>query len=76
MVNRYLDRIEVIDRLIRIKGTGTPDQLAKKLNISKRTLYELISIMRLRGAEIKYDRIRSSYYYHSNGRFCIGFLTD
>lgn len=76
MVQDYLQRLLTIDRLARIKGTGTPKQLAQRLNISERSLYRLIDIMRSFGAPLDYCRSRGSYYYKESGEFCIKFLTD
>jgi len=49
--------------LIRRKATGTPDQLAKKLQISRGTVYKLIQELESFGAEIKYDRIRRTFVF-------------
>lgn len=63
MLTRYFNRIEHIDHLIRIKGTGTPKQLAKRIHISERLLHSYISFMRKNDAPIAYNRSRCSYYY-------------
>ena len=73
MVKRYFDRMQMIDRLIMIKGTGTPKQLARRLNISESTLYEFLQFMRSMGAPIAYCRDRKTYYYSEVGRFELQF---
>lgn len=55
-----LDRL---DRLIRIKGTGTPGQLAARLEICERHLYRLIGQLRDTGLPIGYDKNKHTYYY-------------
>ena len=73
MPKRYFERLQTIDYLIRIKGTGNPSQLAKRLHISERTLYEFLRMMKDLGAPIEYDRYKESYYYGEKGGFNIKF---
>ncbi|MRG47480.1 HTH domain-containing protein [Chitinophaga niabensis] len=73
MPKRYFERLQTIDYLIRIKGTGKPAQLAKRLRISERTLYEFLKLMKDLGAPIEYDRYKESYYYGEKGGFSIKF---
>ncbi len=73
MLVLILNRLERLDYLIRSKSTGTPVELAQRLDISQRTLYEFISEMRDLGACIKYSKRRQTYYYEKNGRFWVGF---
>lgn len=74
MLNYYFNRLQTINWLIRIKGTGTPQQLSKRLKISERTLYELLKVMKEMGAPIHYCRYRQTYYYSEDGEFCVRFL--
>ena len=69
-------RLSRIDQLIRIKGTGTPSELAGKIGISERSTYEYIRLMKDFGAPVLYSRQRKSYYYRQDGRFLISFLRD
>jgi Mn-dependent DtxR family transcriptional regulator len=71
MTHESFKRIERIDQLIRIKGTGTADQLAEKLGISRRSVFNLLNEMKEKGAPIKYDQYRGSYYYDEEGYFKI-----
>lgn len=64
-----LNRLERIDQLIRLKATGSPKKLAKRMNISERTVYYLIDSLRDFGAEIKYCRDKASYYYCNEVKF-------
>ncbi|CAL1520430.1 HTH domain-containing protein [Chitinophaga sp. MM2321] len=76
MPKRYFDRLQTIDYLIRIKGTGKPAQLAKRLRISERTLYEFLKMMKELGAPIEYDRYKESYYYSEKGGFNMRFARN
>jgi hypothetical protein len=77
-----LNRIERLDRLIYLHSTGTPSELARKLNISCSQLYHIIRIMKYDlGAPIYYSKADQSYCYRENVRFVCAFksyniLTD
>lgn len=73
MPKRYFERLQTIDYLIRIRGTGNPTQLASRLEISERTLYEFLRMMKDLGAPIEYDRYKETYYYGEKGGFNIKF---
>ena len=75
MQKDILDRLSRIDHLIRIKGTGTPAQLAQRLNLSERSIYDYISFMKGMGCPIKFDSFRESYYYEEEGYFIVAFYT-
>lgn len=76
MQKEIFHRLSRIDALIRIKGTGTPSELADKIGISERSTYEYIRLMRDFGAPVFYSRQRKSYYYKEDGRFTISFQLD
>ena len=64
-----INRAERIHRLIRTESTGTPCEFAKKINLSRRQLYNLLEEFKDYGAEIKYDRVKGSFYYVND--FCM-----
>ena len=74
MQKEIFNRITRIDNLIRMKATGTPAQLAERLGMSERSVYEYISLMKDLGAPIKFDSYRESYYYDEEGSFNISFF--
>jgi hypothetical protein len=65
----YFDRIQKIDHLIRIKGTGPPKQLARTVGLSVSRIHEYISFMKDYGAPIVYCKKRCTYYYEISGGF-------
>ena len=69
-------RIKMIDRLIRIKGTGTAEALGDRLGISRASVYEYLNLMKNNGAPIKFCKFRQSYYYDEDGSFTIRFLPN
>lgn len=54
---------EHLDFLIRSKSTGTPKQLASRLEISERKVFRLLSELKDMGFPISYDQRRQSYLY-------------
>jgi len=54
-------RIEYIQTKAKSKATGTPSQLAEKLDISKSTLERIIKEMKENNIPILYSRNRQSY---------------
>lgn len=69
-----LTLMERIDRLTRLKATGTPKELANRLDISERSLYNLIKQMKSLGAPIEYNKARNSYQYTTPVTFKFGFF--
>ncbi|SHL81474.1 hypothetical protein [Chryseobacterium polytrichastri] len=59
----YIDRINLLHKLINEQRTGTPEILAKRLGISKIRCYQIIEELRLMEAPIAYSRQTGSYYY-------------
>ena len=70
-LQKYINRIRYIDSLVRIKGTGNADQLAKRMDLSRSVTLSYISAMKQEGFPIKYCRKRNSYYYSEEGRMTI-----
>ncbi|GAO41958.1 HTH domain-containing protein [Flavihumibacter petaseus] len=73
MAKHVIDRLDRLDNLIRTKSTGTPQDLANKLNISRSTLYEYIGLLKSMGAPISFCRRRNSFYYEVEGKFHFNF---
>jgi len=71
MLPSFVTRLERLNYLIHIKATGNPKKLSHRLNVSERSLYEYISLLRSLGAPVQYDRTRETYFY-DNG-FCFSF---
>lgn len=61
-----IERINMLHRLIELENTGTPQELAKKLNISLRQLYRIVEWLRTVGAPVCYNRKSKTYYYSTH----------
>jgi len=73
MLPSFVIRLERINHLIKTKATGNPRQLSNRLNISERSLYEYISVLKEMGAPIQYDRHRETYFYNEERVFSLRF---
>jgi predicted DNA-binding transcriptional regulator YafY len=57
----YLEKLDTIKYLSQHKRTGTPKTLAKKLDISERTLQRMVQQLREQGCPILFNRCKGSY---------------
>lgn len=73
-LTKYLERFDRLHCMIDKKATGSPAELAEKLDLSKRAVFEYIRVMREMGAPIAFCHIRRTYYYERSVRFNMGFL--
>jgi predicted DNA-binding transcriptional regulator YafY len=58
-----LTREKHLKELIKRESTGTPEQLAVKLNTSVSTVYRMIRTLKRLGEPIDYSKVRQTYYY-------------
>lgn len=58
----HMERFKKIRRLIEAQKTGTPEELAESLGISRRTVFEDLSELRDEGLDIAYSRKKKTYY--------------
>ena len=69
-----LQKVARMDNLIRHASTGTPEQFAKQLGMSRSTLFETIMYLKEEmNAPIIYDHTRPSYIYIYPPKFYLGF---
>ena len=65
-MEKYVTRLITLDQLIQRKATGTPRELAQKLNISESTVYRLVRILRDdMGLGVEYSNKYKCYMYKS-----------
>jgi predicted DNA-binding transcriptional regulator YafY len=57
--------LQRLDRLIRLKATGTPQILGEKLQLSERQARRIIDDMKGLGLPISYCKQQQSYFYES-----------
>jgi len=59
----YLFLLERLDKLIRLKATGSPSELANQLGLSRRQTLRILRQLREEGFPIEFDHDRQSYIY-------------
>ena len=62
-VFEYLDRISLMHKLVLRQKTGTPEEFARQLGVSRTSLYELIDELRSRGVPIAYSKSARTFFY-------------
>lgn len=62
-IREQINKIRRLHFLIQKKATGSPSNLANKLSMSNATLYRYLNELKQDGANIKYNKIRETYYY-------------
>jgi predicted DNA-binding transcriptional regulator YafY len=62
-VFEYLDRINMMHKLVSRQRTGTPEEFARQLGVSRTSLYELIDELKSRGAPIGYSKSAKTFFY-------------
>lgn len=70
---KYFERLQRLHVLISKGATGTPAELAHRLDLSERAVFEYIRTMKSMGAPIAFCSIRRTYYYERNVRLDLGF---
>jgi hypothetical protein len=69
---KSIDRLKRIDTMIRRQATGTSDEFAKKLGISRSMLMENMREMKDLGAAICFCPHRRTYFYTTDFGLLIG----
>jgi bacteriocin-like protein len=67
-LQKYIERVQFIDKLIRKKATGNIRVLAKKLNLSKSGTEKFIHEMKEIGFPITYCKKQNTYLYEHEGK--------
>ncbi len=60
---KYINRLKTIDSLIQLKMTGSPKELAIKLEISERQVFRYIENLKEFGGKIEFDKLRTFRTY-------------
>ncbi len=59
------ERLQRINNLLKAEKTGTPDEFAAQLHISRRQLYEYINFIKDLGVEVSYSKHRKTFYLNN-----------
>jgi len=58
-----IERLYRIHQLIQCESTGTPDEFAERFGVKRRQLFYLLDELKQYGAVIKYNALKSTYFY-------------
>ena len=70
---KYIDRLKRMNDLITRKATGTPEEFAGKLGLSKSMLMINLNELKEMGAPIKYDPQNRNYFYEGECKLVFEF---
>ncbi|GAA4278659.1 hypothetical protein [Aquimarina mytili] len=76
IIIKHIEIIKRIDHLIRLEATGSPEDFASRLEISKAKLYRIIGVMKKLNAPIEYDNHLESFVYVESVAFAFGFYKE
>lgn len=62
-ISKTLNLLEYTHYLVKNCSTGSPKDLARKLKLSERQVYRLITELKELGFPIEYSKFRGSYHY-------------
>jgi transcriptional antiterminator len=60
---RQIERMQLLNKLIKEQRTGSPEDLAERLGVSRRQLYAYLEYMKDFGLEICFSRKLNSFVY-------------
>jgi predicted DNA-binding transcriptional regulator YafY len=63
---RFNERMEYLEDLIKRQATGTPKELASKLGLSERMVYRYIHYYIEKGNNIEFSRTKKTYRFTSH----------
>ena len=62
-----------MDQMIGRRSTGGPENFARRLGVSERTMYNYLDVLKGLGATIHFSRCSNSYLYIEEGRLRLGY---
>jgi len=71
---RYISLLLRMDQMIRTGSTGPPEDFAHRLDVSTRTIYNYLAILKMLGAPIRYSRSLMTYIYTESGSLVFEFV--
>ena len=75
-LTQAIQLMERIDHLVKRRATGSPQELANRLSVSRASLHRVMEVMKELGAPIEYSIIHKSYVYSEEVNFFCGFYSN
>lgn len=60
---RQIERLQLLNKLVREQRTGSPEELAERLGVSRAKLYLILAELRDEGVCIRYNKKQNSFIY-------------
>lgn len=73
MIEDVIYKFKKLDALLQAEKTGTRSELINTLGIGKSQLYYYFNLLKDYGADIRFSRIKKSYYYFNTVEVDIAF---
>lgn len=70
----YFEKLFYLVDLLNQRNAGSPDVLAKKLNVSRRTIFRYLDELRMKGADISFSKKEKTYFLENKFDFSKIFL--
>jgi predicted DNA-binding transcriptional regulator YafY len=73
---KYINRLKYLDYLVRTHATGSPEDLANKMGVSVRSIYDYLNDLKELGAPVKWSIQKESYIYSEEGKLELCFISE
>ena len=70
---KQIERLQVLNKLLKEQSTGCPEELAERLGVSRRQLYVYLSYIKDQGIKIDFSRKLNSFVYSDKKEVEIAF---
>ncbi|EON78241.1 hypothetical protein ADIS_1438 [Lunatimonas lonarensis] len=70
---KQIERFQLLSKLIKEERTGSPDELASRLGVSRAKLYLMLDELKDEGAKIRYSKRINSFVFENCDGISIGF---
>lgn len=70
---KQIERLQLLNKLVREKRTGSPEEFAERLGLSRRQLYFYLEFLKDYGIDIVYSRKTNSFIINNGKEIKIDF---
>lgn len=70
---KQIERLQLLNKLVKEKRTGSPEELADRLGLSRRQLYAYLEFLKDYGMDIGYSRKTNSFIVNNGKEIKIDF---
>lgn len=60
---RQIERLQLLNKLVREQRTGSPEELANRLGVSRRQMYVYLEYLKDMGVDIQFSRRLNSFVF-------------